>query len=74
LRWAWLGLIGAYAATVVGTGLVLGRGAGGRLWWRLPAVFAILHTAYGTGFALGLIRFARGGTVASPTASSGRAA
>jgi glycosyltransferase involved in cell wall biosynthesis len=59
LHWAWLGLIGAYGAATLATGARLGRGAGGRLWWRIPVAFAILHTAYGTGFAAGLVRFAR---------------
>ena len=52
-------MVGAYAAATLGTSVTLARRAGGRLWWRLPIVFAILHGAYGTGFAVGLIRFAR---------------
>lgn len=59
IRWAWLFMVGAYAAATLGTSLNIARRAGGRLWWRLPIVFATLHGAYGTGFAVGLIRFAR---------------
>ena len=59
VRWAWLVLVGSYAATTLVTSLALARREGWRLWWRLPGVFFILHTAYGTGFGVGLVRFAR---------------
>jgi cellulose synthase/poly-beta-1,6-N-acetylglucosamine synthase-like glycosyltransferase len=59
VRWAWLAMAGGYAAATLGAGLVLARRGNWPLWWRLPAVFFILHAAYGTGFALGLVRFAR---------------
>ena len=59
VRWGWLALVGTYAAVTLGVGVALARRAQGRLWWRLPGVFFILHTAYGTGFAVGLVRFAR---------------
>jgi succinoglycan biosynthesis protein ExoA len=59
VRWAWLAMVSAYAAATLGTSLTLARRGGWHLWWRLPVVFFILHTAYGTGFAVGLMRFAR---------------
>jgi cellulose synthase/poly-beta-1,6-N-acetylglucosamine synthase-like glycosyltransferase len=74
LGWAWLGLIGAYGAATLATGARLGRGASGRLWWRIPLVFAILHAAYGTGFAVGLVRFARTWRAPATRAVRGRAA
>jgi glycosyltransferase involved in cell wall biosynthesis len=57
--WMWLAMVGGYAAATLGVGLALARRAGGRVWWRVPGVFFLLHAAYGTGFALGLVRFAR---------------
>ena len=58
-RWLWLAMVVGYAAATLGVGLTLARRGGWRLWWRLPVVFFILHAAYGTGFAVGLVRFAR---------------
>jgi cellulose synthase/poly-beta-1,6-N-acetylglucosamine synthase-like glycosyltransferase len=57
--WAWLVMVGGYAAVTLGVGLILARRGGWPLWWRLPGVFFTLHAAYGTGFAVGLVRFAR---------------
>jgi cellulose synthase/poly-beta-1,6-N-acetylglucosamine synthase-like glycosyltransferase len=57
--WAWLTMASVYAAVTSGAGLILAQRAGWPLWWRLPGVFFILHAAYGTGFAVGLVRFAR---------------
>ena len=57
--WAWLAMVGAYAVATLGAGLALARRGAWPLWWRLPGVFFILHAAYGTGFAAGLVRFAR---------------
>jgi cellulose synthase/poly-beta-1,6-N-acetylglucosamine synthase-like glycosyltransferase len=57
--WLWLAMIGTYAAAALGTSVTLARRGGWHLYPRLPIVFFILHAAYGTGFAVGLVRFAR---------------
>jgi hypothetical protein len=48
-----------YAAATLGVGLTLARRSDRSLWWRFPGVFFLLHGAYGSGFAVGLVRFAR---------------
>jgi glycosyltransferase involved in cell wall biosynthesis len=58
VRWAWLAVVGAYAATTLGVSAALARRGGWLLYPRLPIVFFILHAAYGIGFAAGLVRFA----------------
>ena len=58
VAWAWLAMVTAYAAATLGTSATLARRAGWHLFPRLPIVFFILHAAYGTGFAVGLGRFA----------------
>jgi succinoglycan biosynthesis protein ExoA len=49
-------LVGSYAAASVTATALVSRGRG-RLLWRLPAVFAAVHFAYGAGVLMGLIRF-----------------
>jgi succinoglycan biosynthesis protein ExoA len=68
IAWAWLAMIGAYAAATLGASLTLARGGGWRLYPLLPVVFFILHAAYGTGFAVGLVRFARSWRTPAPPA------
>src|SRR6185503_2452218 len=76
VRWMWLTMVGSYVAATLGVGVALARRGRARLWWRLPGVFFILHAAYGTGYAVGLVRFARywrasatSGSRRSPTAA-----
>ena len=57
-RVALAAIVGAYAAANVGATLVAGRGVPVRFLPCLSAAFATLHVAYGSGFLVGLVRFA----------------
>ena len=48
----WLAIPGVYAAAAVGASAVAGRSAGPAVTVRLPAVFAVMHHAWGVGFLL----------------------
>ncbi len=49
---------GSYALANLGASCYLAAQKGGRYLPALPLIFAILHISYGSGFLLGLIRFA----------------
>lgn len=49
--------LGVYAVGAVAAAAHLGRRAGWRYAPALPALFAVLHLAWGTGFLAGLLRF-----------------
>lgn len=55
-RLAWLGL-GLYAAAVGATAAQTARHASARVAAGLPAVFAVMHAAWGLGFMVGWVRF-----------------
>ncbi|MFQ5614777.1 MAG: glycosyltransferase family 2 protein [Anaerolineae bacterium] len=59
VRRLWLGLLGLYALLNLGVSLAIAARRGWRQAGLLPLAFSILHLAYGSGFAAGLIRFAR---------------
>jgi glycosyltransferase involved in cell wall biosynthesis len=65
---AWLAMAAAYGGATLMTSLMIARRAGWRHAARLPGAFFMLHAAYGTGFAVGLIRFARHWGERSPEA------
>ena len=48
----WLVIPGVYAAAAVGAAVVAGRGKEAGVTARLPAVFAVMHHAWGAGFLL----------------------
>ena len=48
----WLAIPGVYAAAAIGASVVAGRSAGSAVTIRLPAVFAVMHHAWGVGFLL----------------------
>lgn len=52
-----LGIIGAYLFANLAASFSVGARGGWRRAHLLPATFAILHTAYGSGFLTGLLRF-----------------
>jgi succinoglycan biosynthesis protein ExoA len=58
IRRGWLAIIGLYTALNLGGSIKISARAGWRHFKFLPFVFAILHLAYGLGFAWGLLRFA----------------
>lgn len=66
IAWAWLALGSAYGVVNLAVSAALARRAGWRHLLRLPLVFFTLHASYGTGFAVGLVRFARHWTWAAP--------
>lgn len=49
----WLAIPGVYAAAAVAASAAAGRGRGTDVALRLPAVFAVMHHAWGAGFLLG---------------------
>jgi hypothetical protein len=57
--WLWLTLLVFYAGANVGVSLRIATRTGWRHLRFLPVVFLILHLAYGSGFAVGLFRFAK---------------
>ena len=57
--WLLLAVAGAYGALNLLSSLWTALRSGPRHLPLLPAVFAILHLAYGAGFLAGLVRFAR---------------
>jgi glycosyltransferase involved in cell wall biosynthesis len=59
IAWAWAAVAGTYAALNLAGSTVIARREGWRHLLRLPLVFCTLHASYGTGFAVGLVRFAR---------------
>lgn len=59
MLWAWLTTVTLYAGANLGTSLTIAGRAGRQHFLFLPIAFFILHAAYGSGFALGLIRFAK---------------
>jgi cellulose synthase/poly-beta-1,6-N-acetylglucosamine synthase-like glycosyltransferase len=59
IAWAWTAVMTAYGAVNLLASAHLARRAGWRHLARLPLAFLVLHVAYGTGFAVGLVRFAR---------------
>jgi glycosyltransferase involved in cell wall biosynthesis len=52
-----LGILGAYLLANLAASLSVAARGGWRRAHLLPATFAILHTAYGSGFLAGLLRF-----------------
>jgi GT2 family glycosyltransferase len=58
IRRGWLAVIGLYTALNLGASMKISLRAGWRHVKFLPFAFAILHLAYGLGFAWGLLRFA----------------
>ena len=48
----WLAVPGVYAAAALGASVVAGRSEGPGVTARLPAVFAVMHHAWGAGFLL----------------------
>jgi glycosyltransferase involved in cell wall biosynthesis len=78
LAWAWIALGSVYGAVNLAVSAALARRAGWRHLLRLPLVFFVLHASYGTGFAVGLVRFARhwrrGAPAWAPTRSCARSA
>jgi glycosyltransferase involved in cell wall biosynthesis len=67
-RWALVGTLGAYLLANLAASLSAAAGGGWRRAHLLPATFAILHVAYGSGFLTGLLRFWNrwGGRAAAP--------
>jgi succinoglycan biosynthesis protein ExoA len=59
VRRAWLAGTGAYVLAAAVASVRIARRAGWRHLPVLPAVFAVLHLAYGAGFLAGLARFRR---------------
>ena len=59
MRWNWLAVISLYTVLNLGASLKISARSGRRHFKFLPLAFAILHLAYGSGFAWGLIRFAK---------------
>lgn len=59
IAWAWMIVATAYGAANLAISASIARRAGWRHLLRLPLAFAIVHASYGTGFAVGLVRFAR---------------
>ncbi|HKI86186.1 MAG TPA: glycosyltransferase, partial [Thermoanaerobaculia bacterium] len=55
--WVLLVIVGLYAGLCLSIAWVAGRRAGAS-WLRIVAAFALLHLGYGSGFLLGLGRFA----------------
>ncbi len=51
----WAVVVSGYAITCVVCALASVKRHGWRTAWRLPAVFATYHVAYGTGFLLGVL-------------------
>ena len=56
----WLVIPGVYVAATVGASVVAGRAAGLPVMGRLPAVYAVMHHAWGVGFLLNWRRRGRG--------------
>jgi glycosyltransferase involved in cell wall biosynthesis len=52
LAYAWLGLVGGYGLVNGGLAVSSARRQGvcGRVAWRLPIVFAVIHLSWGSGF------------------------
>jgi hypothetical protein len=50
-------VLGAYALGAVGAAIAVGRRGAWRYVPVMPAIFAILHLAWGLGFLAGLVRF-----------------
>lgn len=46
----WLAVPGVYLAAALGASVVAGRAEGAAVFMRLPAVFAVMHHAWGIGF------------------------
>ncbi len=63
----WLLVLLMYGLATLLASVATARRAGWRHSWLLPLAFAILHTSYGLGFLVGLVRFAgrRGTTTAA---------
>ncbi len=58
-RWLAVGAGGSYLVANLAASLWTARKAGWRYLGVLPAAFALLHFGYGSGFLVGLVRFAR---------------
>jgi glycosyltransferase involved in cell wall biosynthesis len=59
VAWAWLTVATAYGTADLAVSASIARRAGWRHLLRLPLAFFVVHAAYGSGFAVGLVRFAR---------------
>jgi len=57
-RWLLAVVVGTYGMANLAASLWVAANKGWQYLVRLPLVFAILHIGYGTGFLVGLIRFA----------------
>lgn len=55
--WVFLAIAGAYIVANVCASVLTAQPANIRMLFLLPAVFFVLHFAYGSGFLIGLIRF-----------------
>jgi hypothetical protein len=55
--WMLVLVLGSYLVANMAATLATARRNGWRLLCRLPAIFAVMHFAYGSGFLVGLIRF-----------------
>lgn len=55
--WGWLGIIALYSAANLMASVFAAQKAGWYTFLYLPLAFAAMHTAYGLGFLVGLIRF-----------------
>jgi succinoglycan biosynthesis protein ExoA len=51
----WLGILLAYLTLNLGFSAHVARRAGFHVFWRLPAIFATIHVAWGLGFWVGLL-------------------
>ena len=54
----WLAVTGSYLIANLIATVVSAKGLEAPIAWRLPLCFALLHLGYGSGFLVGLIRFA----------------
>ncbi|HZW04013.1 MAG TPA: glycosyltransferase family 2 protein [Anaerolineaceae bacterium] len=57
-KWLFLGISGAYLAVNLAASIQVAAHNGWRYLLYLPLAFAILHVAYGSGFLVGLVKFA----------------
>lgn len=58
IRIFWFAALVLYAVANLGASISTARKAGWSHLLRLPPIFAILHTSYGLGFLMGLVKFA----------------
>jgi len=60
VKWGWMVLAvlaGSYTISNLSASIWTGAKKGWQHVWLLPFVFTTIHTSYGTGFLLGLLKF-----------------